>query len=426
MIELFRDANYDFLGKKWYCIAFSIVLILVGIGSMVAKGGPRYGIDFRGGTLVYVKFAESPELDRLRAALGQRGLGSSTIQRYGPEANNELIIGLEQQGSEEEALDTGRIAILETLRATFGTPADKLDLNQVGRDTLVERLLATDPIGLAAQPAQAATRYREIAEALTGVRDTERGGLFRRFDELRALEGVPPAVVQYLEANAFLSPFVVRKGEIVGPRVGRQLRLQALAATFYALGGILIYIGWRFRHWVYGSAAVVAVFHDVAITAGFLSLIDYEISLNVVAALLTLVGFSVNDTIVVFDRIRENVRLLRREPFPQLVNRSINQTLSRTILTSGLTFLSVLALFLFGGEVLRGFAFTLVVGFIVGSYSTLFIASPIVVGWMERKRPGMRPPVPPARAEKAKTGSQPVSVAENSKASPMPADRKGR
>ncbi len=426
MIELFRDANYDFLGKKWYCIVLSIIIILAGIGSMVAKGGPRFGIDFRGGTLVYVKFAQTPELDRLRAALGQRGLGSSTIQRYGPEANNELIIGLEQKGSEEEALDTGRIAILETLRATFGTPPDKLDLNQVGRDTLAERLLTADPIGLASQPAQAATRYREIAEALTDVRDTQRGGLFRSLDEVRSLPSVPPAIVAYLEQNAFLSPFVVRNVEIVGPRVGRQLRLQALAATLYALGGILFYIGWRFRHWVYGSAAVIAVFHDVAVTLGFLSFFNYEISLNVVAALLTLVGFSVNDTIVIFDRIRENVRLLRREPFPQLVNRSINQTLSRTILTSGLTFISVLALFLFGGEVLRGFAFTLVVGFIVGSYSTLFIASPIVIGWMERKQPGTRPSAAPARAEKARTGSQPVSVAENSKAGATPAGRKGR
>jgi preprotein translocase subunit SecF len=184
---------------------------------------------------------------------------------------------------------------------------------------------------------------------------------------------------------------------------------------------MLFYIAWRFRQWIYGSAAVIAVFHDVAITVGFLSLFDYEISLNVVAALLTLVGYSVNDTIVVFDRIRENVRLLRREPFAQLVNRSINQTLSRTILTSGLTFISVLALFLFGGEVLRGFAFTLVVGFIVGSYSTLFIASPIVVGWIERKQAGTRRTGATARGEK-----QPVEVAENSKASAGIAGRKGR
>lgn len=426
MIELFRDANYDFLGKKWYCITLSLLLILIGLGSVFATGGLRYGIDFRGGTLVYVKFAQKLDSNQLRAALDRRGLGSSTIQRFGPEENNEVIIGLEQKGSEEEALDTGRQAILEALRALFATPADKIDLNQIGRDALADRLLAADPIGLVARPAEATPRYREIAQALTDVRDTQRGGLFRSFDEVKSITDVPPAGANFLEQNAFLSPFAVRKVEIVGPKVGRQLRLQALAATLYALGGILVYIGWRFRHWVYGSAAVIAVFHDVAITVGFLSLANYEISLNVVAALLTLVGFSVNDTIVVFDRIRENVRLLRREPFAQLVNRSINQTLSRTILTSGLTFLSVLALFLFGGEVLRGFAFALVVGFIVGSYSTLFIASPIVVGWIERTQPGMRPPAAPARVEKAKMGGQPVEAPENSKAGATPAGRKGR
>ncbi|MFQ5926921.1 MAG: protein translocase subunit SecF, partial [Terriglobia bacterium] len=354
-MQLFRDTNYDFLGKKWYCIGLSLVLLTVGGVSLIRKGGPRLGIDFRGGTLVYVKFVQPPDSDRLRRALAQHGLGSSTIQRYGPEENHELIIGLEQQGSEEEALDTGRLAILETLRTTFATPTDKLNLNQVGVDAFTEQLLAADPIGLAAQPTEAATRYRQIAETFTRVRDTQRSGLFRSFDEVRALEAIPPAVANFLEQNAFLSPFVVRNVEVVGPKVGQQLRRQALSATLFALGGMLLYIGWRFRHWVYGGAAVIAVFHDVAITLGFLSFVDYEISLNVVAALLTLVGYSVNDTIVVFDRIRENVRLLRREPFPRLVNRSINQTLSRTVLTSSLTIVSVLALFLFGGEVLRSF-----------------------------------------------------------------------
>ncbi len=149
---------------------------------------------------------------------------------------------------------------------------------------------------------------------------------------------------------------------------------------------MLLYIGVRFRQWVYGTAAVIAVFHDVLITVGFLSLFDYEFNLTIVAALLTLVGYSVNDTIVTFDRIRENVRLLRRERFAPLVNRSVNQTLSRTVLTSGLTFLAVLALFFLGGEVLRGFAFTLGVGVLAGTYSTIFIASPVVVGWTQRIR----------------------------------------
>src|SRR5208283_1585400 len=175
--------------------------------------------------------------------------------------------------------------------------------------------------------------------------------------------------------------------EVVGPKVGKDLRQQALYVTLAGLGAMLVYIWFRFEL-AYGVAAVVATFHDVIITLGFFSLLNKEISLTVIAALLTLVGYSMNDTIVVFDRIRENVRLNKRENFVALVNRSINQTLSRTILTSGLTFLAVLSLFLFGGEVIHGFAFCLVVGVIIGTYSSIFIASPIVVYFYQRLAKG--------------------------------------
>ena len=385
-MELFKEPKFDFLRWRWHWIIASWVLILAGAVSLWMKGGPRYGIDFKGGTLVYLKFTETPDLERIRGAMREAGLGSGTIQRYGRPETNEVIIGTEQVGHEDEALDVGREAILGALRTAFQVQSDRLDLNNSGTDTLTEALLQLDPIRLAANPSEAQTRYREIAERITDFRDTERGGLIRSFGELGSLEGVPPVVTTTLEQRAFLSPFVVRNVEVVGPKVGRQLRQQALLATTLALAGMLLYIAVRFRQWVYGSAAVVATFHDVLITVGFLSLFNYEFNLNIVAALLTLVGFSVNDTIVTFDRIRENVRLLRRERFYDLVNRSINQTLSRTVLTSGLTFLTVLALFFLGGEVLKGFAFTLVVGIIVGTYSSIFIASPIVVGWIERGR----------------------------------------
>lgn len=385
-MRLFLEPKINFLRWKWHCIAFSAVLLAASLGSLLWGEGLRLGIDFRGGTLVYLKFADTPDLERIRAGLRQQGLGSSTIQRYGRPENNEVIVGTEQVGEEDEALDAGRQAILAALRTTFEVPSGKIDLNNAGTDTLAQALLRLDPIGLAGRPTEAASRYREIAERITDFRDTERGGLLTSFGELRALEGVPPVVVDTLAEEAFLSPFVVRNVEVVGPKVGEQLRRQALLATGLALTGILVYIGVRFRQWVYGSAAVIAVFHDVLITIGFLSLFKYEFNLNIVAALLTLVGFSVNDTIVTFDRVRENVRLLRQERFALLVNRSINQTLSRTVLTSGLTFLTVLALFFLGGEVLHGFAFTLVVGTLAGTYSSIFIASPIVVGWIEHGR----------------------------------------
>jgi preprotein translocase subunit SecF len=171
--------------------------------------------------------------------------------------------------------------------------------------------------------------------------------------------------------------------------VGKDLRKQALSAALYALAGMLVYIAFRFE-FIYGVGAVIATFHDVIITIGFFSLFNKEITLTVIASLLTLIGYSMNDTIVVYDRIRENVKLMRRESLAKIVNLSINQTLSRTILTSGLTFLTVLSLFLFGGEVIHGFAFCLVVGILIGTYSSIAIASPIVLGWIEYRNRRLR------------------------------------
>ena len=205
----------------------------------------------------------------------------------------------------------------------------------------------------------------------------------RSLQFIRSVEGhVDPAVLASLPDGFFLSDFGVRNVEIVGPQVGAQLRKQALLATVYSLAGMLIYLGFRFE-WIYGVAAVVTVFHDTLITVGAFSLLNKDISLTVIAAILTLIGYSNNDTIVVFDRIRENIKLMRREKLADIVNRSINQTLSRTILTAGLTFLTVLALYLFGGEVLRGFSLALVIGILIGTYSSIAIAAPILVAYQD-------------------------------------------
>jgi preprotein translocase subunit SecF len=174
----------------------------------------------------------------------------------------------------------------------------------------------------------------------------------------------------------------VRNVEIVGPQVGSQLRHQAVMATLYSLAGMLVYLWFRFEL-IYGIGAVVACFHDTIITVGFFSLLNKEISLTVIAAILTLIGYSMNDTIVVFDRIRENLKLMRRESLSDIVNKSINQTLSRTILTSGLTFLTVLSLYVFGGEVLRPFSLALVIGILIGTYSSIAIAAPMLVAYQD-------------------------------------------
>jgi preprotein translocase subunit SecF len=200
-----------------------------------------------------------------------------------------------------------------------------------------------------------------------------------------------------LQANYHDSTFSVQQVDIVGPTAGKQLKRQAGFAVLYSLIGMLIYLWFRFEL-IYGLAAVVAVFHDTLITIGAFSLTNQEITLTVIAAILTLIGYSMNDTIVVFDRIRENLALSRRETLSSVVNRSINQTLSRTVLTSGLTFLTVLCLYLFGGEVLHGFSFALVIGILIGTYSSIAVAAPMLVAYQDwRQARGKRVSLPAAK-----------------------------
>jgi len=391
-MEFFKGVNVDWMGKAKYFVALSLILLVVGWISILKNGGMRYGIDFRGGTLVYVRFAGPAPIDQIRKGLSSAGLNDSTIQSIsdnvlGGGAQNDVVIGLEQKGqSDETSLDTGREAILNVLHKTFGTAdaGGKLDFNSVTKEPLAALLTEKDPLALGAA---AGDRYNQLAQSLLAVRDADHSGIVTSFDQLKGASGATPAVLNSLSNNFVLGNFTIRNVEIVGPKVGAQLRHQAIWATMYALGGMLIYIAFRFE-WVYGAAAVIAVFHDVLITLGFFSLFHFEISLTVIAALLTLVGYSMNDTIVIFDRVREDQRLMRREPFPDIVNKAINQTLSRTILTSGLTFLTVLVLFLMGGEVLRAFSFAMVVGVVVGTYSSFGIAAPIVVLWNKYRGQG--------------------------------------
>ncbi len=384
-MEFFHGVNIDWMGKAKYFVTLSLILLAVGWISIykrvVVDHGTLYGIDFRGGTLVYVRFAGKPPIDRIRKGLQQAGLANSTIQGISDSrsvgSQNDVVIGLEQKQN-DESLDAGKQKILDVLHATFGTDkSGKLDFNSVTPSELSALLTQKDPLSLGPT---AADRYTQLANRLTAARDTEHSGIVTNFDELKNVEGATAPVIASLQNNFSLSDFTIRDAEIVGPKVGSQLRRQAFLATLYALGGMLIYIAFRFE-WVYGAAAVIAVFHDVLITIGFFSLFHYEISLTVIAALLTLVGYSMNDTIVIFDRVREDLRIMRRESFVEIVNKAINQTLSRTILTSGLTFLTVLVLYLLGGEVLRAFSFAMVVGVVVGTYSSFGIAAPIVVIW---------------------------------------------
>lgn len=397
-MQILTKVNIDWLGKTKYFVAGSLAVLLVGGIAMYRDGGPLFSVDFKGGTVINVRFAENPPVDQIRKALAEQGLGDSTIQRIRDFTNpntNEVVIVIPEQGVGDEAIDAGKNIVLGALRKNFGAAeADKQDFNSATAATLTEFLTRRDPLALGVS---AGEQYKALGQALVSFRDTNRRGLVTNWDELRQVGGVNDAVLSAVKNNYYLSTFTLRSVESVGPRVGAQLRKQALLATLYALAGMLVYIAFRFE-WVYGAAAVVAVIHDVLVTLGFFALFDYEISLTVLAALLTLVGYSMNDTIVIFDRMRENLRLMRREPLAVVANLSINQTLARTLITSGLTFITVLVLFLFGGEVLRSFAFALVVGIVVGSYSTIGIAAAMVVAWDKWRggRSGAAPRTSPA------------------------------
>jgi preprotein translocase subunit SecF len=320
-VELFRSANIDWLGKKWYFLGFSLIFSVAGLCSIFFWHGIPTGVDFKGGTDITVQFNSTPHEDAIRRALSQAQIKDPTIERIsdvgGEMVGNKVIISLPLSSAQDTAHDQGRSEVEQALSA--------------------------------------------------GYHD---------------------------------SGFRVVAVDIVGPTAGKQLTHEAELATLYSLLGMLIYLWFRFEL-IYGVAAVVAVFHDTLITIGFFSLTNQEITLTVVAALLTLVGYSMNDTIVVFDRIRENLALSRRDKLPDLVNRSINQTLSRTVMSSGLTFLTVLCLFVFGGEVLRGFSFALVVGITIGTYSSIAVAAPMLVAyqeWRAKRAPvGKRVALPAAK-----------------------------
>jgi preprotein translocase subunit SecF len=302
-MELFKQPNVDWLGKKWYFLGFSLVFSVAGILSMLFWHHIPLGVDFKGGTHITVRFDAQPNEDHIRAAMDKAGIHNAGVQRIsgeGSAAGFQEVIALPQASSETNN-DQGRSAVENALKANY-----------------------TD------------------------------------------------------------SAFSVQQVDIVGPTAGKQLQKQAFFATIYSLVGMLVYLWFRFEL-IYGVAAVVAVFHDTLITIGAFSLTNQELTLTVIAAILTLIGYSMNDTVVVFDRIRENLALSRREKLSDLVNRSINQTLSRTVLSSGLTFLTVMSLYLFGGEVLHGFSFALVVGILIGTYSSIAVAAPMLVAWQDSR-----------------------------------------
>jgi len=421
MIEIFRNSNYDFLGKKWICIAISCAVILIGVASVAWRaldGNPNthpfnLGVDFTGGTIVNAKFKQKPDPDTIRAAIERQGIDGSkiTIQPVGEEIGqapkNEVLIRLpnllasnSQSGESAASVVIGGQRIRAAL-ASLNDPAvaqNKVDLNAIGRDDLKAALERLNPLKISS----ADPRYGEIAARIINYREKDRRGLIGGIDEVKNLSGIEPQLGQALEQNFFVGASAIKSTDEVSPQVGSELRNRAIYATLLACAGMLLFVAYRFKSWGFGIGGVTAVFHDVLITLGIFSIMQWEINLTVIAALLTLVGFSMNDTIVIFDRVREILRVRRREKLEKLTNDAINETMSRTVITNGTAFLTILALVLFGGEVLKSFSWALLIGVVVGTYSTVYIASPVMLWWeaWKGKKRGA-PAVAPAASDSA-------------------------
>lgn len=420
-MELFRQTNIDFLRWKWWAIGASWALIFVGAISMWAHHGLKYGIDFEGGTQIALRFKEKPDIDRLRKLLDTGNFGENGIQRYEAAEKNEALIRVQQQKTEGRDITAEVLALLrQGLNASVPADAAKLDLNLQGRDVLAARLVQADPDHVGGKPGVTpADYYAKVAENI--IAERSRAAIFQSPSDVDRVAGITPAVKEWVKANTIAGPFVLLSAENVGPQVGADLRKTALWALATSIAGMLIYIAWRFRSFPFGVGAVVALIHDTLITVGLLSLLGREFNLVVVAAILTLVGYSVNDTVVVYDRIRENQRSPKKEPLETLINRSINQTLSRTVLTAGATMLVVLALFFLGGEVLNTFSLTLIIGIMIGTYSSIYVAAPVVVIWKDfsNRRKLAVVPAAPARA------AAPAPAPRPSPAAPSPSAASG-
>lgn len=349
-MDFLPDTRIDWLKYRWWFAAVSVTVVVAGIFEVVRQGGLRYGIDFSEGTMVVAKFADPPEIEAVREAVSALGYGDAVIQRYDRPEMHQVMIRVEKADS---------------------APAPEAE-NPDAQNPDAENPEAAEAPAAESSPEPSMSALPDAP----GTRAAPPG---------EGIDATANRILEALREGRAGNELVSSSTEIVGPVVGEELRRRARNATLLALFAMLLYIGFRFEP-VYGVGATVAVIHDVVVTLSLVSLFGYEISLNVIAAFMTLVGYSVNDTIVIFDRVRENRHIHRRLQLNEIVNLAINQTLRRTVLTSGLTLLAVGALFVWGGEVLRAFSFVLVAGVVVGTYSSIAIASPIVLWWRSVRR----------------------------------------
>ncbi|MFA9453238.1 MAG: protein translocase subunit SecF [Candidatus Aminicenantaceae bacterium] len=381
-MQFIKKTSIPFLKYKYIALALSGAIIVIGILNFTMGKGITQGIDFQGGALVRVIFSNQVPIAEVRSTLNQAGVDKSRIQEVGTSGREFLIRAMPESDQDTEDIEAHEILAQTVVNALRGEDERRaledgaIDLNAINKTNLTA-LLETQ------FPDQAA----DIANQVVDLRNSpEFMGIIQDPSLLEQVEGMTPEMLTFLRENTILSRLAVLARESVGPQVGHDLRQKATQATIWALLGMLIYIGIRFQY-AYGVAAIITLAHDVLVTMTIFSFTNRELNLPVIAAIMTLVGYSLNDTIVIFDRVRDNLKTMRKHKFEDLVNVSINQTLSRTIITSGTTFLTVAALFFFGGEVINDFAFTMMIGVVIGTYSSIYQSCSMLYFWKKLFKP---------------------------------------
>jgi len=380
-MQIFKKPNFQFMKFKFIALGISAVIIAIGLINISTGKGLNTGVDFAGGTLVQIRFKSVFPIEELRQSLGEAGVGASKIQEVEKGEREYIIRTMLPEDAQDQELEShilmGNMVVdaLKTQEDQSATESGLKDLNVIERDNLRTLIAASFP-----------EKADTSADAILNLRQSaELKGIIESFDQLEQA-GIDAEVLDTLKDKTFLGNMTIKRRETVGPQVGKELREKATLATVWALIGMLIYIGIRFK-FAYGVAAIFTLAHDILVTIGIFSLTNREINLPVIAAIMTIVGYSLNDTIVIFDRVRDNLKTLRKLDFEGLLDASINQTLSRTVITSGTTFLTVITLFIFGGEVINDFAFTMIIGVVTGTYSSIYMSCSLLTFWKKIFKP---------------------------------------
>jgi preprotein translocase subunit SecF len=369
-MQIFVNTKYDFVKWRFHAVAFSLLVVIAG-AALFLKNGINWGIDFAGGANIVLKFRDAIPMDRLRT-----DLADASIQQYGPPSQRAVLIRLPELKREGDYAGATVAKLNHDLNPEAAS--GKVDLNFSGRDRVADLLYAADPDHKGTND-DARKYYGNVATNIISKRSEL--GIYTNLGQATSAPGVTTGIAAVLQDKTFAGAFNVFDQETVGPQVGKELQQKALLAIIFSTLAMGLYLWLRFDL-MFGAAAIICIIHDVAVSLAFLAMIQGEFSLNIVAALLLIVGYSINDTVVTYDRVRENRRKIKtRMTLEDQLNLAMNQTLSRTILTSGSVVIVLIALLIFGGKVIHEFAWILLIGVLAGTYSTVTIVPAVVIAW---------------------------------------------